>query len=77
MDSVTETCVVTVPKDKVFDFLSDVENLPKWSTQFVKKIIVVDGKRKAVTPIGEVFLKFESDRKSGLIDIYAGTEEKR
>jgi len=75
LNSVTETCVVPVSKDKVFKFLSSIENLPKWSTQFVKEISVVDGKYKAVTPIGEVFIRFETDSKAGLIDIYAGPTE--
>jgi len=75
LNSVTETCVVPVSKDKVFKFLSNIENLPKWSTQFVKEISIVDGKYKAVTPIGEVFIRFETDSKAGLIDIYAGPTE--
>lgn len=75
LNSITETCVVPVPKESVFHFLSDIENLPKWSTQFVKKLIIVNGKYKAVTPIGEVFLRFETDKKAGLVDIYAGATE--
>ncbi|MGI0046993.1 MAG: hypothetical protein ACREBB_07380 [Nitrosotalea sp.] len=75
MDSVTETCVVSVSNDIVFQFLSEIENLPKWSTQFVKELIIVNGKYKAVTPIGEVFLRFETNPKAGLIDIYAGPNE--
>ncbi|MGI0069661.1 MAG: hypothetical protein ACREAN_05330, partial [Nitrosopumilaceae archaeon] len=75
LNSVTETCVVSVSKDEVFKFLSNVENLLKWSTKFVQKLIVVNGKYKAVTPIGEVFLKFEVNEKAGLIDIYAGPDE--
>lgn len=75
LNSITETCVVSVPKDKAFQFLSNIENLPKWSTQFVKKLMVVNGKYKAITPIGEVFLKLETDEKAGLIDIYAGPTE--
>jgi hypothetical protein len=74
LNSVTETCVVSIPKDEVFKFLSNVENLPKWSTKFVQKLIVVNGKYKAVTPIGEVFLRFEVNEKAGLIDIYAGPD---
>ncbi|SRR5579885_352534 len=77
MESVTETCVVSVPKDVVFQFLSDIENLPKWSTQFVKKLMIVNGKYKASTPLGEVFVKLEADPKSGLIDIYAGATEQQ
>lgn len=75
MNSVTETCVVTAPKDTVFAFLSNIENLPKWSTKFVKKIILTDGKYKAMTPIGEVFIRLDINEKAGLIDIYAGSTE--
>ena len=77
MNSITETCVVNASKNKVFEFLSNIENLPKWSTKFVKKIILTDGKYKAVTPIGEVFIRLDTNEKAGLIDIYAGqTEDK-
>jgi len=75
LNSVTETCVVNVPKDRVFAFLSDIKNLPKWSTKFVKKIILIDGKYKAATPIGEVFIRLDTNEKAGLIDIYAGPTE--
>ena len=66
---------MTTPKDKVFAFLSDIENLPRWSTKFVKKIMPGDGKYKAVTPIGEVFIRLDTNEKAGLIDIYAGPTE--
>jgi hypothetical protein len=75
LNSITETCVISIPKDIVFAFLSNIENLPKWSTKFVKKIILVDGKYKAETPIGEVFIKLDTNEKAGLIDIYAGPTE--
>ena len=75
MNSVTESCVVSVPSDIVFQFLSNIENLPKWSTKFVKKLITSDGKYKAVTPIGEVFLRFDVNKQAGLVDIYAGPTE--
>lgn len=77
MNSVTESCVVESPKTNVFDFLSNIENLPKWSTQFIQKVMLVDDKYKAVTPIGEVFLRYETDRNTGVIDIYAGPTEKQ
>lgn len=77
MNSVTESCVVESPKIKVFDFLSNIENLPKWSTQFIQKVMLVDDRYKALTPIGEVFLRYETDRNTGVIDIYAGSTEKQ
>ena len=75
MNSVTETCVVNVPRDSVFEFLSNIENIPKWATKFVKKLTLVDDKYKALTPIGEVFIRLDVDKKAGLIDIYAGPTE--
>ena len=64
-------------KSEVFEFLSSIENLPKWGTQFVKKITKADGKYRATTPIGEVFIRLDADPKSGTIDIYAGPTEKQ
>ncbi len=75
MNSVTETCVVNVPRDSVFEFLSNTENIPKWATKFVKKLTLVGGKYKALTPIGEVFIRLDTNKKAGLIDIYAGPTE--
>jgi len=75
LNSVTETCVVNVPRDSVFEFLSNIENIPKWATKFVSKLTLVDNKYKALTPIGEVFIRLDIDKKAGLIDIYAGPTE--
>jgi len=75
MKSVTESCVILESKDTVFEFLSNFENMPKWSTQFVQQTKIIDGKKKAMTPLGEVFVRIDSDKKSGIIDIYAGPSE--
>ncbi|HEX5358645.1 MAG TPA: SRPBCC family protein [Candidatus Nitrosotalea sp.] len=75
MNSITETCVVNVPRDSVFEFLSNIENIPKWATKFVSKLMLVDNKYKAQTPIGDVFIRLDVDKKAGLIDIYAGPTE--
>jgi hypothetical protein len=75
LNTITKTCVVNVSKDSVFAFLSDIHNLPKWSTKFVKKIIPLNGKYRAITPIGEVFIRLDVNESAGLIDIYAGSTE--
>ena len=75
MKSVTESCVILESKDTVFEFLSNFENMPKWSTQFVQQTKIINGKKKAMTPLGEVFVRIDSDKKSGVIDIYAGPSE--
>ncbi len=75
MESITETCVVQASKEDVFNFLSDIKNLPDWSTQFVKKLFVVGEKYKAITPLGDVFVRIDAMPLAGLIDIYAGPTE--
>lgn len=68
--------MVSASRDNVFEFLSNIENIPKWATKFVKKLSLVDGKYKALTPVGEVFIRLDVNQKAGLIDIYAGPTEK-
>jgi len=75
MKSVTESCVVPKSGSVVFDFLSNFDNMPKWATQFVQKVMIIDNKRKALTPFGEAFVRIESDKKTGIIDFYAGPTE--
>jgi hypothetical protein len=49
--------------------------MPKWSTKFIQSIKTINGKNKAVTPLGEVFVRIDSDKKTGVIDIFAGPAE--
>jgi len=75
MKSNTVTCTVNKPKKEVFEFLSKIENLPKWSFEFVKEINLVDGKYIAKNPNGQVFFRFDVDEKTGIIDMYSGPVE--
>jgi hypothetical protein len=77
MESITETCVVPKSKSEVFEFLSRIENMPKWSTEFVKEIFQEGGKFKAKTPLGIMSIRFDVDRNAGTIDIYAGPTEEQ
>jgi hypothetical protein len=38
MKSSTHTLTVRASKDRTFDFLSRIENLPKWATLFCKEL---------------------------------------
>jgi hypothetical protein len=61
----------------VFTYLSDVNNLPKWATIFCKGLNIVNGKNKIITPMGELFFDLTSDRKTGVIDMFAGPTERQ
>ena len=76
MISRTVTTVLEAPKDVVFDYLSRIENLPQWATDFAQELKYEDGKAKVVNGLGEFYFRIESDTKSGVIDMYAGPTEK-
>ena len=71
----TVTAVLEAPKDDVFDYLSRVENLPEWATDFARELKYEDGKAKVVNGLGEFFFRIEADRETGVIDMYAGPTE--
>jgi hypothetical protein len=71
----TVTAVLDAPKDVVFDYLSQLENLPEWATEFAQELKYVDGKAKVVNGLGEFYFAIDADRTSGVIDMYAGPTE--
>ena len=70
----THTCslAIATSKKEVYSYLSNIENLPKWATEFCKELKFVDGDYKVSTPAGELFVEYRVDEKTGVIDIYAG-----
>ena len=78
MNSNTHTLALRAPKERVFDFLSKIENLPKWATMFCKELRSLgNGRYKVVTPGGEIFFRMEPDSGSGVIDMYGGPSEEQ
>jgi hypothetical protein len=71
----TVTAVLDASKDAVFDYLSRLENLPEWATDFARELKYVDGKAKVVNGLGEFHVVIDADPKSGVIDMYAGPSE--
>jgi hypothetical protein len=77
MNTRTATAVVNAPRDQVFDYLSRVENLPDWASEFARELRVVEGKTKVVNGLGEFFVRFQADAASGVIDMFAGPDEEQ
>jgi hypothetical protein len=63
--------------DDVFSFLSRVDNLPLWATDFAQELKYVDGKAKVVNGLGELYFSIDADAGSGVIDMYAGPTEEQ
>lgn len=71
----TITAVLDASKDTVFDYLSRLENLPEWATEFAQELKYVHGKAKVVNRLGELHFAIDADRGSGVIDMYVGPTE--
>ena len=71
----TVTAVLAAPKNVVFDYLSKIENLPHWATEFAQELKYEDGKAKVVNGLGEFYFSINADAASGVIDMYAGPAE--
>lgn len=72
MRSETLTLPLAVAPDRAFAYLSDIENLPNWATEFCRELKRVDGKHVVVSPQGELAIAYRSDAKTRVIDMLAG-----
>jgi hypothetical protein len=72
METRTVTAVLKAPKEEVFDYLSQIENLPRWATEFARELKYEDGKAKVVNGRGEFYFAIEADPETGVIDMFAG-----
>ena len=75
MKARTVTAVLDAPREQVFRYLADVENLPTWATEFARDLRFEDGKTKVVNGLGEFYFSIEADPDTGVIDMYAGPTE--
>ena len=74
MTSRTVTTVLPAPREEVFRYLSDIEKLPEWATEFARELKREDGRYKVVNNLGEYFFEIDADPDTGVIDMYAGPE---
>jgi hypothetical protein len=72
MRSKTVTAVLPAPHEKVFAYLSDIENLPEWATEFARELRREDGVYKVVNNLGEFHFEIRADEQTGVIDMLAG-----
>jgi hypothetical protein len=72
MRSETVTTVLPVSKVRVFEYMSDVRNLPEWATEFARELREEDGEYRVVNNLGEFLFEIRADERTGVIDMYAG-----
>jgi len=72
----THTLPLDAPREKAFAFLADIQNLPKWATQFCRRLRRDGaGRWKVETPDGEIFFRIAADPATGVVDMYGGPDE--
>ena len=74
MNQHTVTTALAAPPEEVFAYLSNIENLPEWATEFARELRVVDGRYKVVNGLGELFFELRPDAGTGVIDMLAGPD---
>ena len=75
MNARTVTTTLDAPAAHVFAYLAEIENLPKWATEFARELRLEDGKAKVVNGLGEFHFRIAADPDTGVIDMLAGPTE--
>jgi hypothetical protein len=72
MRSETVTAVLAAPRHEVFAYLAEIENLPRWATEFARELKRENGDYKVVNNLGEFYFEIRADESTGVIDMLAG-----
>ena len=72
MNTNTSTVRFNAPKEKVFSYLNNIENLPKWATGFCKKLKKEGDDYIVTTENGDVVFRLGSDEATGVLDMHVG-----
>ena len=72
MRSQTVTTILPAPRDAVFNYMSDVEQLPEWATEFARELKRAGADYKVVNGLGEFYFEIRSDPETGVIDMFVG-----
>jgi hypothetical protein len=71
------TVTVAAPRDTVFNFLANIENLPAWAGMWCERLMLQRGRWWALTAEGEQVVDMETSAGTGVIDLRAGHSPER
>jgi hypothetical protein len=72
MRSESVTTVLDTSADEAFDYLSKIENLPEWATEFARELRWENGEAIVSNGLGDFVFRMEADKETGVIDMLAG-----
>ncbi|OGX07964.1 MAG: polyketide cyclase, partial [Omnitrophica WOR_2 bacterium GWA2_47_8] len=70
MTSTTLNISINCAPKKVYDFVSNAQNLPKWAKTFIRSIKKVNNEWIAETPQGPVAMRIVDKNSFGILDHY-------
>ncbi|MDI1338076.1 MAG: hypothetical protein PSU94_17995 [Lacunisphaera sp.] len=73
----TIALTVSAPRDTVFNFLADIENLPQWAGAWCERLALERGRWWALTAEGEQVVDMETSAGTGVIDLRTGPSPER
>ena len=68
----TVTLTVSASRNTVYKFLADIENLPKWATEFCERMELRHSGWWVYTAQGEMMVEAHTDDRTGTIDLRIG-----
>ena len=74
MRSETVTTVLDAPREAVFEYMAEVENLPSWATEFARELKHDADGYRVVNGLGEFRFEISADRSTGVVDMFAGPD---
>ena len=72
MRSETVTTILGATRRAVFEYMSDIEKLPEWATEFARELKHDGEDYKVVNGLGEFYFEIRADAQTGVIDMFAG-----
>jgi hypothetical protein len=70
----TVTTVLDASRDEVFEYMADIENLPRWATEFARELKRDADGYRVLNGLGEFCFAIEAHRSTGVIDMFAGPD---
>lgn len=70
MRTETQTVSIETAGARVFDFVSNPENLPRWAKGFCTSLRREEGRWIVSSPRGEIALRMTTDAKLGVVDFH-------
>jgi hypothetical protein len=77
MRSETVTTILPAPQQQVFKYLSEIEKLPEWATEFARELRREGDDYKVVNGLGEFYFLIKADPGTGVIDMFAGPNKEQ